>query len=167
MFFPNKPIVGLTATTTLSMQNDISMSLGFIDPFTISINPNRANIYFGSCRIKENGHERIEVVLSPLGSQLRIQRLDFPLTLVYGNLKTISSCYEYFSLSMGLEQYYPIGSSPVAKNRLFTKIHAQYSDHERERIVKELVNSSSKIRLLFVTVAFGIGVDVMRKTYDR
>lgn len=48
----------------------------------------------------------------------------------------------------------------LQKNRLFTQFHAQYPEYERERIVKELVAGSSKLRLLFVTVAFGIGVDV-------
>ena len=86
--------------------------------------------------------------------------LDFPLTLVYGNLTTISDCYVFASRMMGPLQYEPVGSSPIAKNRLFTQFHAQYPEHERERIVKELVAGSSKLRLLFVTVAFGIGVDV-------
>lgn len=61
---------------------------------------------------------------------------------------------------MGLLQYHPIGDSPCSKNRLFTQFHSQYPEYERERIVKELVEGTSKLRLLFVTVAFGIGVDV-------
>lgn len=61
---------------------------------------------------------------------------------------------------MGLLQYDPIGYSPCGKNRLFTQFHSQYPEYERERIVKELVEGTSKLRLLFVTVAFGIGVDV-------
>jgi hypothetical protein len=61
---------------------------------------------------------------------------------------------------MGLLQYHPIGESPCSKNRLFSQFHSQYPEYERERIVKELVEGTSKLRLLFVTVAFGIGVDV-------
>ena len=37
--------------------------------------------------------------------------------------------------------------------------HAQYSKHERRRIVDELVNGKSSHRVLFVTVAFAIGID--------
>ena len=58
------------------------------------------------------------------------------------------------------EQYHPVGASPMAKDRLFSQFHAQYPNHERERIVKNLVEGKSKLRVLFVTVAFGIGTDL-------
>ena len=45
---------------------------------------------------------------------------------------------------MGPLQYEPIGAPPIAKNRMSTQFHAQYSDHERERIVLELVGKSQK-----------------------
>ena len=59
---------------------------------------------------------------------------------------------------MGKDQYHP-SAEPSAKNRLFTMYHAQYSKHERRRIVDELVNGKSSHRVLFVTVAFAIGID--------
>ena len=113
-----------------------------------------------SHRIKESGDGRPKLILSPLVSQLKMQRLDFPLTLIYGNLQIISDCYEYFSNNMEDEQYHPVGALPVAKNRLFGQFHAQFPNHEREQIVKNLVEGTSKLRVLFVTVAFGIGIDL-------
>ena len=59
---------------------------------------------------------------------------------------------------MGKDQYHP-SAEPSAKNRLFTMYHAQYSKNERRRIVDELVNGKSSHRVLFVTVAFAIGID--------
>ena len=59
---------------------------------------------------------------------------------------------------MGKDQYHP-SAEPSAKDRLFTMYHAQYSKHERRRIVDELVNGKSSHRVLFVTVAFAIGID--------
>ena len=61
---------------------------------------------------------------------------------------------------MGNLQYEPIGAAPLAINRMFSQFHAQYPDHERERIVQDLVDGKSKLRIMFVTVAFGLGVDV-------
>lgn len=61
---------------------------------------------------------------------------------------------------MGPFQYEPIGAAPIATNRMFTQFHAQYPDHERERIVLGLVEGKSKLRLMFVTVAFGLALDV-------
>ena len=52
---------------------------------------------------------------------------------------------------MGKDQYHP-SAEPSAKNRLFTMYHAQYSKHERRRIVDELVNGKSSHHVLFVTV---------------
>ena len=60
---------------------------------------------------------------------------------------------------MGKEQYFPTLAELLAKNRLFSQYHAQYPEHERKRIVDELVNGTSTHRVLFVTVAFGIGID--------
>ena len=42
----------------------------------------------------------------------------------------------------------------------FTLFHAQYPNHERQRIITQLASGTSKLRILFVTVAFGIGVDI-------
>jgi superfamily II DNA helicase RecQ len=61
------------------------------------------------------------------------------------------------------EQHHPIGVATIAKNNLFSQFHAHYPDHEREHIVKSLVQGVSTIRVLFVTVAFGIGIDINLK----
>ena len=53
----------------------------------------------------------------------------------------------------------PINAEPLAKNRLFTQYHAQYPESERSRIVEELVQGTSTHRVLFVTIAFGLGID--------
>ena len=147
-FFPNK---------------EICWTLGLLDPVVISVIPDQPNIHFASFRIKEHGEARLQLILSPLLSQLRVQRFDFPLTLIYGNLQTIYECYKYFSNSMEDEQHHPIGVATIAKNNLFSQFHAQYPDHEREHIVKSLVQGVSTIRVLFVTVAFGIGIDINLK----
>ena len=82
-----------------------------------------------------------------------------PLTLLYGSLETIADSFLCFSQNMGKDQYYPSSAEPCAKNRLFTQYHAQYPEHERNRIVQDLVKGTSTHRVLFVTVAFGLGID--------
>ena len=159
-YFPQIPIVGLTATANCKTQGIICDSLGLFDPTIIKINPDRENIYFASYTRKSTGDAKLSEVLEPLVQQLKQERQQFPLTLVYSNLETISDCYMYFSEMLGTEQYEPPDAQPIAKNRMFTLFHAQYPNHEHQRIITELASGTSKLRILFVTVAFGIGVDI-------
>ena len=158
--FPNIPILALTATATVNTKKEIVSSLALMDPKFIEINPDRPNIFFSSCTRPSHGDDKLSPILSPLVHELLEMRQYFPLTLIYGNLQTISECFCYFSNKMGCLQYHPIGAAPIATNRMFSQFHAQYPDHEHERIVRDLVSSDSKLRIMFVTVAFGIGIDV-------
>ena len=152
--FASVPTIALTATATLQKREEIVQSLGLIDPVSVEINPHRPNIFFAACSRPNQEDTKLEPILGPLGDELIEKRNNFPLTLISGNLATIAECFVYFSNRMGPLQYEPIGAAPIAKNRMFTQFHAQYSDHERERIVLELVEGKSKLRLMFVTVAF-------------
>ena len=59
---------------------------------------------------------------------------------------------------MGPLQYKLFASCPVAINRLFAMFHAQFPKLEQNHVVRGLVVSASKLQLLFVTAAFGIGL---------
>ena len=142
------------------MQQKIVEAMGMISPFVIDVNPDRKNIYFSSSRRGNQGDEKLVNILDPLLKDLRSRRQDFPLTIIYGNLETIANCFSYFSSELGNEQYEPTDAPKLARNRLFTQYHAQYPEHERKRIVDELIQGKSKLRIIFATVAFGIGLDI-------
>lgn len=91
---------------------------------------------------------------------MKRERLQFPLTVVFGNLETISSCYAFFNNCMGNDQYEPLGAVQKAENRLFSQFHAQYPLREKERIVNAQSLGTSKLRIIFATVAFGVGIDL-------
>ena len=57
-------------------------------------------------------------------------------------------------------QYELFASCPVAINRMFAMFHAQFPKLEQNHIMRSrgLVVGASKQQLLFVTVAFGIGL---------
>ena len=150
----------MTATATKQMKKDISDGLGLIDPVHIEVCPDHPNIFIIFQKRLDRGDDKLQPILRPLLEELKAQHLDFPLTLVYGNLETIGECFLFATNMMGPLQYEPVGSSAEAVNRLFTQFHAQYPEHEQERIVQDLASGNSKLRLLFVTVAFGIGVDL-------
>ena len=130
------------------------------DPIEILANPDRPNIYFSTSTRPDRGDDKLDKILRPLVEELKKERLQFPLTVVFGNLETISSCYAYFSYAMKKAQYEPAGATPKAVNRLFTQFHAQYPQKEKDRIIDGLTSGTSKLRIIFATVAFGVGLDL-------
>ena len=83
-----------------------------------------------------------------------------PLTIVYGTLTTCADSFIFLSKYLGKEQYFPIGADLISKNRLFSQFHAEYPQHEKDRILDDILQGVCTAKVLFVTVAFGIGVDV-------
>ena len=158
--FPGVPILALTATATPQRKKEIASSLEMHNHVIIESNPDRPNIFFETRKRSDKGEGKLQIILELLINELKEKRLNFPLTVVYGNLATISKCYLIARKILGPLQYEPLGSCPNAANRMFSQFHAEYPEHERERIVTELVSGTSKLRILFVTVAFGIGIDI-------
>ena len=63
------------------------------------------------------------------------------------------------------EQYEPLGAVQKAENRLFSQFHAQYPLREKERIVDSLSLGTSKLRIIFATVAFGVGQQQQQQNF--
>ncbi|XP_067026602.1 bifunctional 3'-5' exonuclease/ATP-dependent helicase WRN-like [Acropora muricata] len=160
--FPNVPVVALMATATEKTKSQISSSLGMVKPEVIEVNPNRKNIFYSCSTRPHTGDDKIEVLLLPYIAKLQVMREKMPLTVIYSNLQVCGECFSVFDRYLGEEQYTPIGSLHFAKNRLFAQFHANYPEKEKNDILDELLKGPGKIRVLFVTIAFGIGVDCPR-----
>lgn len=63
------------------------------DPVVIECNPNRPNIFFGPRQQSEKGEDKLKIILELPANELLAKDLDFPLTIVYGKLARVSSCY--------------------------------------------------------------------------
>ena len=158
--FPSVPHVALTATATRATQEFIKDSLKLNEAVVIQANPDRENIFYESKVRPSGGEERVTAVLEPLAKELLEKKIRMPLTIVYGNLATCSDAFLYFSQFLAKSQYYPVGAEHASRNRLFAQFHAEYPQHEKDRILDEIIQGVCKTRVLFVTVAFGIGVDI-------
>ena len=134
-------------------------AMGIAQPVTVECYPNSPKKFYASHVRSEREDNKLGAILDPIVPELKLMRKDMPITLVYGNLQTITDGFLYFTKYMGKEQYHPPSVNRVAKNRLFTQYHAQYPEDERKWIVHELVNGTSNHCVLFVTVAFGMGID--------
>ncbi|CAB4009302.1 Hypothetical predicted protein [Paramuricea clavata] len=158
--FPEIPHLATTATATLKSQKEICDRLQIIDPVVISVNPDRSNIFLESKKRPATGEDKLHPILEPLCKELLEKKINMPLTLVYGTLNICAESFLFFANMLGKKQYFPLGAPPKSENRLFSQYHAEYPQHEKERLINGLINNMCKARVLFVTVAFGIGVDL-------
>lgn len=157
---PHTPILAMTATATAHYRNEIKRSLGMQNVLNVEANPDRENIFYEVHPRGNRGNEKFFTIIEPLALELKEKLLAMPLTIVYSNLETCGECYSHFEQELGPHQFYPAGSPAIFSNRLFAQYHAQYPEEYRDSLVKNLVSGTATARVLFVTVAFGVGIDV-------
>ena len=158
--FPEVPHLATTATATLKSQRTICDVLQLNTPKVIAVNPDRGNIFLESKERPASGEDRLHAILAPLCQELMEKKIHMPLTLVYGTLNICAESFLFFSNNLGKKQYFPADAPQKSENRLFGQYHAQYPKHEKDRLTNDLVNNVCKARVLFVTVAFGLGIDL-------
>jgi hypothetical protein len=65
-----------------------------------------------------------------------------------------------FESIIGKAQYHPPGSDPIPERRIFAQYHAPQTSAMKEMILNQVKSMSSTIRVIFATVALGMGVDI-------
>ena len=60
---------------------------------------------------------------------------------------------------MGI-QYYPPGAPELSVNRLFGMFHAKTPQRSKDNIVRSLEDPNGVVRVVFASVAIGMGVDL-------
>ena len=96
----------------------------------------------------------------PIAKDLLKKKNEYPITIVYVPLRLCGFAYKLFEYVLGVEQYFPIGCLPIPSNRLFAQFHAPQTNQMKEEILKQLCSQCSIIRVVFATVAIGMGVDI-------
>ena len=85
--------MALTATATADTKAEIVNSVGLLNPALVEVNPDRPNIFLAGYPRPKRGDDKLESILNPIITELEEKRHNFPLTLIYGNLETISECF--------------------------------------------------------------------------
>ena len=66
-----------------------------------------------------------------------------------------------FQEILGQEQYYPTGAEPSSKFRLFGQFHALQTQELKDKFLDQSTSAkSSTVRVMFATVAMGLGVNI-------
>ena len=153
---PGTPLMACTATATHSIRGEVVAILEMSEYIMVSLPPDRPNIKY---EVKKRTD--LATDFKKLLIDLQKHLISAPRVVVY--CKTLMMCadlFSYFSYEMGDAQYYPPGSPQLSDHRLFGMFHASTPVHSKEVITKSLVNPLGVVRVVFASVAMGMGVDL-------
>ena len=127
-----------------------------VDYEYVYTSPDRPNIYY-------EVHQRsdIETDMKPVLSSLKDHQNRAPRVIIY--CRTMNMCadiYAHFHFELGDSSYYPSGAQQISDNRLFGMFHSGTPDHNKEVILKSLTDPHGVVRVVFATIALGMGVNL-------
>ncbi|XP_033724737.1 mediator of RNA polymerase II transcription subunit 34-like [Pecten maximus] len=158
---PHVAHLALTATSTDLRISTLCGILMYKDPAVVKMNPDRPNIYLCvQSRLPNNRkYEKYDEILKPVITELKQKLEKFPLTIMYvESLEALGYFYRFSSHHLGENQYSPVGSASP-ENRIIAQYHKDYTKDMKQLIVSELGKDCPKIRLVFATVALGMGLN--------
>ena len=154
--------MALTATSTLDVQVKITRHLGMNRCSIVSASLDRPNIRFSAIKVSRD----LQVTFGWLLHQLQTQRTSLPRTIVFcRSIKTCALLYTLFLSHLKGQSYDPVGSDVCVTNRLFAMYHAKIDDSDKDSILSSLGDTNGKCRVVFCTVAFGMGVNISNIRY--
>ena len=161
--FPYAPVLALTATAPKKLIDFLKGNLHIKDPFVLVGNLDRANIFINKKQRRPSsfGADSFNDVLRPIAEQLKQQLVHYPLTIIYLPLKWCGYAFKLFTDVLGEKSHFPENCAKIPENCLFAQYHAPQTDRMKDEILKQLTGSSKPtIRVVFATVAIGIGVNI-------
>lgn len=158
--FPDVPVLAMTATANNQDRNCIKESLGLKDCKNVIGNPDRKNVFYKKIFKHGNDMESCEGILQPIAKKLLKEKTNHPITVIYLPLKLCGFAYKLFEHVLGSRQYYPEGSLKIPENRLFAQFHASQTKIMKELILNQVCSAESTVRVIFATIAMGMGVDI-------
>ena len=145
-----------TATASKNVKKEVIEALEMTDCVEVTASLDRPNIYYA---VKPRSD--IDTDFHPLVSTLREKTISAPRVIVYCQLlDTCADLYAHFHYELGEASYYPPGSPHLSDFRLFGMFHASTPHHNKDVILKSLLVPDGVVRVVFATVALGMGVDL-------
>ena len=142
------PVVALTATATASTRAEIIRTLGLRNPVIISEPPRRDNIKLSVVKVQGSDiFQTFKWKLDDLMEKLKSERM-----IIY--CRTKKQCNVLYA------KFEKATKPTSSEERLFAKFHAQTDEEIKKYVQSAMGQQQSHIRLLFATVAFGMGINV-------
>ena len=151
------PFVALTATSTIFVRRIIIDQLLMENVAMIEASPERRNIRYSVVQASRDLYDSFKWLIE----RLRTCQVETPKTLVFcRTIHTCSSLFKLFLYELRDKAYYPHGSVPSVQTRIFAMYHAKVDTSDKTQILHSFRNQQGTTRVLFSTIAFGMGVDI-------
>lgn len=140
----------MTATATKAMRADIINKLNMVSSETTTISelPERDNITYVTKKSKKNLQQLQWLLNDVLKYGNKTKK-----TIVYcRNIASCANLYEYFNQALG--------QTNTLSERLVAMFHRSTADRNKDHVLSEFPRSDSTLRIVFATVAFGMGIDI-------
>jgi len=148
----NVPIGAFSATVAPKDRVELVQSLGMTRHATYELSVNRPNIFLSRASYTSAQGGRF-ILLKPLIHGLRVHGSSYPRTLVYCRTKEMAR-----ELAMALAD--AVGQHDLGGPQLVNLFHAGICDEERLRLVADFASGTSTVRVLFASIALGMGQDL-------
>ena len=144
-----------TATVTVRMREYIIEKLDMGGCFIVYESPNKPNICY-EVTLKKTIEEDFECIIRDVAAnKVKAQRV-----VVYcQSLDMCASLYAHFLHVLQDASYYPSGAEHISDNHLFAMFHSCTDEHNKRVVMSSLRESDSVLRVVFATMALGMGVD--------
>lgn len=132
-------------------------------PAIVIANPDRFNIFYEVFQrpsyMKKRNIDQFEEILSPIAEELFTFNVHTPVTIIYSSLELCGVGYAFLERKLGEKQFFPLDAPKIPQNRLFAQFHSPQTDKMKSEILSSILTESCTQRVIFATVALGMGVD--------
>ena len=154
------PVAVLSATVTTTTKEKIISHLQLHSYTSIHRSPDRPNIEYRVERVSRDLHTSFHWLIE----QLRSEREFLPKVVIFcRSISTCANLYMLFLTALRDESYVlgkTVESAPSLGNQLFAMYHAKVDEEDKVQILESMTKPHGNCRVLFCTIAFGMGVDI-------
>lgn len=154
------PFVTLTATATETVRKTIIKDLGMTGCVEILGDPNKTNVRYAMVDVDSCD---LYGTFSVIIKDIEMNQNNATKVLVFCRRKEhVKELFELFSQCLGPKAYHrPTGQEPLDdRTRLFAMYHKKTHKLVKETIETEFCKENGTVRVVFCTIAFGMGVNV-------
>ncbi|XP_071949811.1 ATP-dependent DNA helicase RecQ-like [Antedon mediterranea] len=157
------PMIALTATASKKTRATIINDLHMKVPVLVDLGVNKPNIRYTVIKTKQ-GFRDVDALFSifvPIIEELKIKKIEASRTIVFCRRRShCRDLYEMFMTALGVEAYDATCKHVDDRGR-FVAMFQQGTDVDvKESVMSSFADPNGVIRVLFSTIAFGMGMDV-------